>query len=353
MLSAYSITVMVLSLFSKHGDSAVEGTALLHPFAVLRKFLAVYSTFKWDSFVVTVDGPVAIQNGNVLPTQCVETKPCLFKPLINQFKGMHQKKAGSSETPLRFQLRACNIQDPIDNNNNLGIPVTRHNLMLVEQALKGGLQHLEYIIVYCLWQEQERQQKVICRNNADFSNKSRSMASDRNNNNPYSSSSSSSSSSSRSDHYNQQHQAQCKGHDNNHKNKSHCINNECSNNSYDDRYQQRNDYFVTKDEYFQNECDDVDGWESGSASNEPGKSKLCILCSRNFVCMYLSLFYLNTDFDYEYLKILINAISSPLQERTMLSIEIAVARTTQGSVRLTVISIVKVAIMIDQEAIQI
>lgn len=69
--------------------------------------------------------------------------------------------------------------------------------------------------------------------------------------------------------------------------------------------------------------------------------------------MYLSLFYLNTDFDYEYLKILINAISSPLQERTMLSIEIAVARTTQGSVRLTVISIVKVAIMIDQEAIQI
>lgn len=71
------------------------------------------------------------------------------------------------------------------------------------------------------------------------------------------------------------------------------------------------------------------------------------------ICMYLSLFYLHTDFNCEYSKISINVIFSPLQERTMPSIEIAVARLTQGSVRLTVISIVKVAIMIDREAIQI
>jgi hypothetical protein len=67
MLSAYAITVMVLSLFSEYRVSLDSKDTPLTPFAVLRKFLLIYSTFNWESFVVTADGPVAIQNGNPNP----------------------------------------------------------------------------------------------------------------------------------------------------------------------------------------------------------------------------------------------------------------------------------------------
>ena len=175
MLSAYAIAVMVLSLFNQSSvssasyyDSSCDSTdlrqpphksqsqsqshqsqsTLTHPFDVLRKFLAVYSTFKWECFVVTINGPVPILHGTHSTQNDTHSKhiqSCLFSPLTQQFKSILESSAGVStsvgtgvstnggtgvSTPAhaekltgqgRFLLRACNIQDPIDINNNLGI----------------------------------------------------------------------------------------------------------------------------------------------------------------------------------------------------------------------------------------
>lgn len=206
MLSAYAITVMVLSLFNQPIMS--DGTVALpftHPFAVLRSFMQTYANFNWEGYVVTTEGPVAIQNGNMGSggsvgigggsSSAVGTghSPCcnetlMLEPLIQKFKSFIAAPS-SSNTPLptsnsnsdlasvntvaaasmahplqRFYLRACNIQDPIDSHNNLGISVSRQNLVLIDCALKGGLFHLEYIITYCVWrQNQVREHELFVR----------------------------------------------------------------------------------------------------------------------------------------------------------------------------------------------
>ena len=223
MLSAYAITVMVLSLFNQPIMS--DGTVALaftHPFAVLRSFMQTYANFNWEGYVVTTEGPVAIQSGtsgnqsNQPSTAIVSTlggniggsgamggnviiegaipqgnsnkEPLMLEPLIKQFKAYlgnaaaaaaaatatnafanrgsnnstqsgdytsHGGHNGGIIPPPRFSLRACNIQDPIDSQNNLGISVSRPNLVLIDCALKGGLYHLDYIITYTLWRQNQ------------------------------------------------------------------------------------------------------------------------------------------------------------------------------------------------------
>ena len=211
MLSTYSITVMVLSLFSKHdyrfsscsdsfefhgdgkdpgypadcsqfsGHERNLGSSLLHPFDVLRNFLHMFSLFNWETNVVTVNGPVPIKNG----TYSVQTEqnnlqnqqPCILKALTKQFRNILVESSMNGEKQKnqgKFQIRVCNIQDPIEENNNLGVPVTRVNLLLIDRSLKGGHEHLEYTIGYCLWHyqstEQERLARVYSENRKNDSN---------------------------------------------------------------------------------------------------------------------------------------------------------------------------------------
>jgi hypothetical protein len=51
--------------------------------------------------------------------------------------------SSSSCYSSRFPLRACNIQDPIDPTNNLGLSITRSNLLLITKSLSVGFQILE------------------------------------------------------------------------------------------------------------------------------------------------------------------------------------------------------------------
>ena len=220
MLSAYAITVMVLSLFNQPiMSNGTVALAFTHPFAVLRSFMQTYANFNWEGYVVTTEGPVAIQSGSsgsqsnqsssaivstlganiggnggnviidgVIPQGNGNKEPLMLEPLIKQFKTYlgnaaaaaaatvtsnsfahrgsnnsaqsgdyisHGGHNGGGIPPPRFSLRACNIQDPIDSQNNLGISVSRSNLILIDCALKGGLYHLEYIITYTLWRQNQ------------------------------------------------------------------------------------------------------------------------------------------------------------------------------------------------------
>jgi hypothetical protein len=208
MFSSYAISALVLYLFLKYRNN------LQHPLQVLKSFFYFYSSFPWDSFVLTSEGPKAITSGSggaATPSSCSKEffekeyscenifSSKIQQPLMEQQERFYQtvrqhlpsttanpsKKqspvdpsdlsitvsrdrhpsspstsvdsgqsssvasisgshvSSSSCYSSRFPLRACNIQDPLDPSNNLGLSITRNNLLLITKSLTIGLQILE------------------------------------------------------------------------------------------------------------------------------------------------------------------------------------------------------------------
>ena len=162
MFSSYALSVLVLHLFNRFGDY------LVHPLAVLRCFLATYRYFPWDSYVVTIDDavPIAVsyQKNEHYDSGKVDSfedesggfssKPAAtsrFTSILSKFEGIQLKSTvananGSNSAPTRFIYRPCNIRDPLDHMNNLGVAVTRQTLDLIIRALNSASDHVEYIL---------------------------------------------------------------------------------------------------------------------------------------------------------------------------------------------------------------
>ena len=131
MLSSYAVSILVLYVFNKYTAN------LTHPFSVLRSFLYTYANFRWDNVVLTVSGPVPIHrlgSGGDAHNK--------FQPLLAQF---HSLLSGSGDLNA-FAYRACNILDPIDHSNNLGVSISRQNLAIFDRILKNGCAHLESVL---------------------------------------------------------------------------------------------------------------------------------------------------------------------------------------------------------------
>lgn len=127
-----------------------------HPFSYLVKFLEDYSKVSWSNNVVTVtQGVVPIQYGSTpVATEGVESVTNHFAALVEKYQTMssaystaRQQAAGTTPNPTTFILRLCNIQDPLDFNNNLGLAVTTTTLQLIDHALKSGCYHLQQLII--------------------------------------------------------------------------------------------------------------------------------------------------------------------------------------------------------------
>jgi hypothetical protein len=186
MLSSYALSVLVLHVFSTHefrpsssndiGDvekieKASDPLLRVHPLDVLRAFLKIFSSFQWESFVVTLDGPAVIKTGNLSTPNLESTgagkaAACSlscshvtsFGPLlrvaamkVHDAAAMHRTEvevsaAAAGGTPNVFPVRCCNILDPVDSVNNLGVPVSWRNLKIIKTALDGGSQHLEAML---------------------------------------------------------------------------------------------------------------------------------------------------------------------------------------------------------------
>jgi hypothetical protein len=138
MLSSYSLSILILYLFNKFT------TNLNHPFSVLRSFLFTYSGFQWDKYVLTLDGPIPIQNGTMAPPNTNTIRHNRFQALLLQFRDILHPIALNNS--IRFPLRACCIQDPIDLSNNLGMSVSKINLGILDRTLKNGHQHFESLL---------------------------------------------------------------------------------------------------------------------------------------------------------------------------------------------------------------
>lgn len=143
MFSSYAISVLVLHLFNQYSNS------LTHPFSVLRAFLSTYASFRWENFILTIDGPIAITSNtnNKLAAPTKKTDK-VFESLISQFQNLMNKSKYKRKPSNEFPIRCCCILDPIDHNNNLGISISRQNLNIISQALKNGYHHLETILAW-------------------------------------------------------------------------------------------------------------------------------------------------------------------------------------------------------------
>ena len=86
-------------------------------------------------------------NGRIVP-QNREEDPS-FLSTFNRFEDIQrkiQRVVESGRCSKRFQIRLCNIRDPVDASNNLGVSVTAQSLHYLNLALVNGSKHLETLL---------------------------------------------------------------------------------------------------------------------------------------------------------------------------------------------------------------
>eukprot|EP00981_Chlorochromonas_danica_P004170 scaffold838_cov160-Ochromonas_danica.AAC.7 len=159
MLSSYALSILVLHLFNKYSK------CLSHPFHALHLFFYYYCGFPWGTHFVTLTGPQplpvtitgsnAANNSNAKGSSAngkfVHFDSKKYKHCCNRFQGILDALPHLTGMPVpssnsRFIYRSCNIQDPVDEFNNLGISVTAHNIALINNALHSGLVQINSIL---------------------------------------------------------------------------------------------------------------------------------------------------------------------------------------------------------------
>lgn len=148
MFSSYAVSVMVLYLFNAKRDDSLN-----HPFEVLRAFLETYSRFPWDSCVLTLQGAAPIQIGKTVakPVDMPASVENRFRPLLERFQNMQPEPLPERDDVSRpppgsqFRLRVCNIQDPLNADNNLTPTVTKSTLLVIKSGLQNAYTHLHHV----------------------------------------------------------------------------------------------------------------------------------------------------------------------------------------------------------------
>ena len=147
MFSSYALSILVLYLFNLFPGQ------ISSPLHVLHVFFETFTSFQFDKYVLTLNGPVRIQErGSALGTptseKSVENR---FGEIANRIHTTLRSKAKDVQSggdSGSFRLRTCNIVDPVDPVNNLGMSVTWKNFRIFKSTLTKGLQHLNDSIKY-------------------------------------------------------------------------------------------------------------------------------------------------------------------------------------------------------------
>ncbi|CAN6715411.1 unnamed protein product [Malus baccata var. baccata] len=144
LISTYALETLVLYIFHLF-HSSLNG-----PLAVLYKFLDYFSKFDWDSYCISLSGPVRLSS---LPELLAETPENGGGDLLlsNDFlKGCVERFSVPSrgyETNHRtFQPKHLNIVDPLKDNNNLGRSVSKGNFYRIRSAFTYGARKLGRIL---------------------------------------------------------------------------------------------------------------------------------------------------------------------------------------------------------------
>ncbi|KAI4306944.1 hypothetical protein L6164_030181 [Bauhinia variegata] len=141
LFSTYAVETLVLYIINLY-HSSIRG-----PLELLYRFLDYYSTFEWDSYCVSINGPVPLSS---FP-DIVETPECAWDELLLSKEFMrncmdiyssHTCDTGVQEFPIKH----LNILDPLRSKNNLGRSVSRGNCHRIRFALSFGARKLKEIL---------------------------------------------------------------------------------------------------------------------------------------------------------------------------------------------------------------
>ncbi|KAL3717908.1 hypothetical protein ACJRO7_003100 [Eucalyptus globulus] len=145
LISAYGLEMMVLYIINRF-HSSLNG-----PLGVLYRFLDYYSTFNWDTFCVSVYGPIAVSSLPILEQELPENDGStllLGKEFFRNCKAMFSGPTNALETRAPgFPVKHLNILDPLKDNNNLGRSVNKANFYRMRWALAYGAQKLGEILM--------------------------------------------------------------------------------------------------------------------------------------------------------------------------------------------------------------
>ncbi|XP_044509444.1 uncharacterized protein LOC123228201 isoform X3 [Mangifera indica] len=145
LISTYALEMLVLCIFN------IFHSSLCGPLAVLHRFLDYYSTFDWDNYCVSINGPVAISS---LPKIVADTpgndrdELLLSQEFLKRCREIYSVPIKALETTVHeFPVKHLNIVDPLKENNNLGRSVSKGNFHRIRCALLHGAQRLGAILM--------------------------------------------------------------------------------------------------------------------------------------------------------------------------------------------------------------
>ncbi|KAI3993649.1 hypothetical protein MKX01_002662 [Papaver californicum] len=144
LISTYALETLVLYIFHLF-HSSLNG-----PLAVLYRFLDYYSKFDWDTYCISLNGPVNVTS---LPEIVAEAPDngggelLLTEEFLRRCANMFALPSKGLETNSRaFTQKYLNIVDPLKENNNLGRSVSKGNFFRIRSAFSYGARKLGRIL---------------------------------------------------------------------------------------------------------------------------------------------------------------------------------------------------------------
>ncbi|ONI24797.1 hypothetical protein PRUPE_2G262700 [Prunus persica] len=116
---------------------------------VLQRFLEYYSTFDWDNYCISINGPVAICSlpEIIVAPQIEADELLLSEEFVRSSRDVFSDPIRADEATVHeFPTKHLNIVDPLKDNNNLGRSVSKGNFYRIKSALSLGAQNLREIL---------------------------------------------------------------------------------------------------------------------------------------------------------------------------------------------------------------
>lgn len=144
LISTYALETLVLYIFNVFNNS-ISG-----PLEVLYRFLAFFSNFDWESYCVSLSGPIPL---SLLPEMAEEPprkdggELLLNKKFLDACIEVYGVfPVGHDNQSQCFVSKHFNVVDPLRTNNNLGRSVNKGNFFRIRSAFGFGARQLARIL---------------------------------------------------------------------------------------------------------------------------------------------------------------------------------------------------------------
>nr|XP_028961798.1 uncharacterized protein LOC103432908 isoform X2 [Malus domestica] len=144
LIAAYGLETLVLFIVNRF-HSSLHG-----PLEVLLIFLEFYSTFDWENYALSINGPVALASlPEIIVTPQNEGEEFLLsEEFVRECRlAFPDPAAAEADSVDEFPIKFLNIVDPLKDNNNLGRSVSKGNFYRIRSAFSLGAQTLREVLM--------------------------------------------------------------------------------------------------------------------------------------------------------------------------------------------------------------